>query len=458
MRKTPEVLKSEIIAQTRFFRVEQRDLRFANGTEVCYERLVGSSAGAVLIVPLLDDDTVLLIREYAAGVHRYELALPKGKIEANEPPLEAANREIMEEIGYGAHHLEHLTTLTIAPGYQSHATHIVLARDLYAERHEGDEPEEIDVVPWPLARLDELVSHPECSEARSIAALFLAREHLSKQNETPSMNDTTQALIEDPSRLLPQIIELATDAGERILKVYETDFDVTHKSDESPLTAADMAAHNAILAGLAILTPDLPVLSEESVNIPFEERKKWSTYWLVDPLDGTREFVKRNGEFTVNIALIHEHEPILGVIYTPVSGLTYYAARGHGAWKRIGDGPAERIHTRKKTPGRTVVAGSRSHRGDSLNAFLKNLGEYDIISMGSSLKSCLVAEGKADIYPRLGPTSEWDTGAAQCIVEEAGGRVIQLDGTPLRYNTKDSLLNPHFLVVGDPDYDWTRFL
>jgi len=178
MHKTPEVLKSEIIAQTRFFRVEQRDLRFANGTEVCYERLIGSTGGAVLIVPMLDDDTVLLIREYAAGVHRYELALPKGKIEADEPPLTAANREIMEEIGYGARHLEQLTTLTIAPGYQSHATHIVLARDLYEERREGDEPEEIEVVAWPLSRLDELLRHPECSEARSIAALFLAREHL----------------------------------------------------------------------------------------------------------------------------------------------------------------------------------------------------------------------------------------------------------------------------------------
>lgn len=272
------------------------------------------------------------------------------------------------------------------------------------------------------------------------------------------MKDTTQALVEDPGSLLPQIIDLATDAGHRILEIYQTDFDVTHKSDESPLTAADMAAHNAIVAGLAVVTPDLPVLSEESVDVPFEERRQWTTYWLVDPLDGTREFIKRNGEFTVNIALIHEHEPILGVIYTPVSGLTYYAARGTGAWKRIGDGRAEGIHTRKKTAGRTVIAGSRSHRGDSLNAFLDNLGEYDIVSMGSSLKSGLVAEGKADIYPRLGPTSEWDTAAAQSIVEEAGGRVIKLDGTPLRYNTKESLLNPHFLVVGDPDFDWRRFL
>lgn len=258
--------------------------------------------------------------------------------------------------------------------------------------------------------------------------------------------------------LLGPVIALAEDAGHRILEIYETDFDVTHKSDNSPLTEADMAAHNAIDAGLAILTPELPILSEESAHIPFSERSTWQRYWLVDPLDGTREFVKRNGEFTVNIALIDNHEPVLGVIYTPVSGVTYYAARGYGAYKKLPQGVPERIHTREKQPGRVMVAGSRSHSGDSLHAFLGRIGDYDIISMGSSLKSCLVAEGRADIYPRLGPTSEWDTAAAQCIVEEAGGRVTELDRTPLRYNTKDSLLNPHFLVSGDPNYDWTRFL
>ena len=181
MRKTPEVLNSEIIARTRFFRVEQRDLRFSNGTEVSYERLVGSSNGAVLIVPMLDADTVLMIREYAAGVHRYELALPKGKIENDETILDAANREIMEEVGHGARQLEHLTSLTIAPGYQSHCTHIVLARDLYEQRREGDEPEEIEVVPWRLSRINELLQHEDCTEARSIAALFMAREHLARR-------------------------------------------------------------------------------------------------------------------------------------------------------------------------------------------------------------------------------------------------------------------------------------
>ncbi len=177
-RKIPEVLGSSLIAQTRIFKVEQRELRFTNGVEVSYERLVGSSNGAVLIVPLLDDNTVLMIREYAAGVHRYELALPKGRIEADEELLDAANREIMEEVGYGARSLHHLTSLTVAPGYLGHQTHIVLARELYPERHTGDEPEEIEVVPWQLDRLPELLALEDCTEARSIAALFMVREHL----------------------------------------------------------------------------------------------------------------------------------------------------------------------------------------------------------------------------------------------------------------------------------------
>lgn len=181
MRKKPDVLHSKIIANTRLFRVEQRHLRFSNGVEVHYERLVGSAHGAVLVVPMLDADTVLLIREYAAGMHRYELALPKGRVEMGEPLLEAANREIMEETGYGARKLEHITSLTIAPGYQSHETHVVLAEDLFEQRREGDEPEEIEVVPWRLSQLPELLRHEECTEARSIAALFMIRERLAQR-------------------------------------------------------------------------------------------------------------------------------------------------------------------------------------------------------------------------------------------------------------------------------------
>ncbi len=265
------------------------------------------------------------------------------------------------------------------------------------------------------------------------------------------MSSTNKYTLED-------IIRLSVSAGHRIMEVYNTDFDVEQKSDNSPLTAADMAAHHTIVDGLNELTPDIPVLSEESAKIPFEERSQWQRYWLVDPLDGTREFVKRNGEFTVNIALIDNHESVLGVVYTPVSGELYYAERGAGAYKQLPDSEPTRINSRKKETQCTIVAGSRSHRGDSLTRFLKNIGEHEVIPMGSSLKSCLVAEGRADIYPRLGPTSEWDTAAAQCIVEEAGGLLTTTDMKPMRYNTKDSLLNPHFLVIGDPDFDWTRYL
>ncbi len=186
MRKKPQILNKETLARTRLFHIEQLDLRFANGVEARYERLHSSSRGAVLVVPLLNRETVLMIREYAAGVHRYELALPKGRIEAEESMLEAANRELMEEVGYGARELYHLTSLTLAPGYIGHVTHVVLARDLYAQRAQGDEPEEIEVVPWPLDALHELLGQEDCTEARSIAALYLAREWLQHNGEEPA--------------------------------------------------------------------------------------------------------------------------------------------------------------------------------------------------------------------------------------------------------------------------------
>ncbi|MGE0079978.1 MAG: ADP compounds hydrolase NudE [Thiohalomonadaceae bacterium] len=183
MREKPRILHTETLARTRLFHVQQVDLRFSNGVETRYERLVGSARGAVLIVPLLDDDTVLLIREYAAGLDRYELALPKGRIEDDESPLEAANRELKEEVGYGARSLVHLSSMSLAPGYLGHFTHAVLARDLYPERCEGDEPEEIEVVPWRLSRLNELIARPDFTEARSIAAMFLTRERLNHDQE-----------------------------------------------------------------------------------------------------------------------------------------------------------------------------------------------------------------------------------------------------------------------------------
>ena len=257
---------------------------------------------------------------------------------------------------------------------------------------------------------------------------------------------------------LNDVRQLAKQAGEKILEVYGTEFSVEDKEDKSPLTAADLASHNAIIAGLKALTPDIPVLSEEDAKIPFEERAARQTYWLIDPLDGTKEFIKRNGEFTVNIALIHDGEPVLGVVYVPVSGVTYAACEGQGAIKETPGEGEQAIHVRKLSDAPIAVVGSRSHQGDSLKAFLKKLGNHEIVSMGSSLKICLVAEGVADVYPRLGLTSEWDTAAAHCVVVQAGGSLTDLEMQPLRYNTKDSLLNPFFFVFGDDSRDWSAYL
>jgi 3'(2'), 5'-bisphosphate nucleotidase len=262
----------------------------------------------------------------------------------------------------------------------------------------------------------------------------------------------------NPCNYLDDARALAKQAGEQILQIYNTEFAVEEKDDKSPLTAADMASHTTIVAGLQRLTPGIPVLSEESASIPFAERSAWDSYWLIDPLDGTKEFIKRNGEFTVNIALIHAGVPVLGVVHVPVSGVTYAACEGQGAVKEVPGQGAQAIHVRKLGDGPVAVVGSRSHQGDSLKAFLAKLGDHEIVSMGSSLKICLVAEGAADVYPRLGPTSEWDTAAAHCVVNQAGGHLTDLEMRPLRYNTKDSLLNPFFLVFGDDSQDWSKYL
>jgi len=259
-------------------------------------------------------------------------------------------------------------------------------------------------------------------------------------------------------RQAQQVLDIAREAGHAILEVYQNDFAVQHKGDDSPLTAADLASHRVITQRLGELDADVPVLSEEGADIPFEQRRQWARYWLIDPLDGTREFVKRNGEFTVNIALIEEGRPVLGVVHVPVTGISYVGRVGDGAWKLDSDGNAEQIRVSARRQPTARVAGSRSHAGDSLKRFLDRLGDHEIVSMGSSLKLCLVAEGTADIYPRLGPTSEWDTAAAQAVVEAAGGRVTDTALQPLRYNTKASLLNPHFLVFGDCGENWERYL
>jgi 3'(2'), 5'-bisphosphate nucleotidase len=254
------------------------------------------------------------------------------------------------------------------------------------------------------------------------------------------------------------VIAIARQAGATIMDVYEgddrRDFGATTKIDNSPLTQADLRAHEVIVAGLQLLTPQWPVLSEESADVPFAVRSQWITYWLVDPLDGTKEFVSRNGEFTVNIALVHEHVPAFGVVYVPVVDTLYIGGVGRGAFKQVGGGGMQPI--RPTVPARMPprVVGSRSHRGEMLDAYLAKLGAHELVTMGSSLKFCLLAEGRADLYPRLGPTSEWDTAAAQAIVEGADGAVVTLDGSPLRYNTKADILNPHFFVYADRSRNW----
>jgi 3'(2'), 5'-bisphosphate nucleotidase len=258
--------------------------------------------------------------------------------------------------------------------------------------------------------------------------------------------------------LLDQVSAISQRAGHAIMDIYrqgiQVGFDVTHKADDSPLTQADLASHHIIVNGLAELTPGLPCLSEEDSTIDFATRAGWHEYWLIDPLDGTKEFIKRNGEFTVNIALIRNHEPVLGVVHIPVSGESFMGTEGLGARKIDEKGVASEIRVRKAGPGPLVVVGSRSHANPELENYLAALGDYELISMGSSLKFCVLAEGKADFYPRIGPTSEWDTAAAHAVVLAAGGKVVTLDGQALRYNLKDSLLNPEFLVIADDSKDY----
>jgi 3'(2'), 5'-bisphosphate nucleotidase len=269
-------------------------------------------------------------------------------------------------------------------------------------------------------------------------------------------------LREKLRKMLPCVIELARLAGEKILDIYETDFCVNQKKDDTPVTCADLAANDLIMLKLSELAPEIPVLSEESDEIPFFERRRWETYWLVDPLDGTKEFINKTGEFSVNIALIHRHYPVLGVIYSPVKKCSYYACKGHGAFHLDDNEQAQKLQVRTQCHNNIIVAGTRSPRSPAFKTFLDNLetsfNGYEIKLMGSSLKSCMVAEGSADIYARLGPTSEWDTAAAQCIVEESGGLITNTQMQVLSYNTKDSLLNPDFFVFGDQSIQWNQLL
>lgn len=264
-------------------------------------------------------------------------------------------------------------------------------------------------------------------------------------------------ILKEPGQFLAPVIALTKQAGRRILEIYRTDFRVDLKQDDTPLTQADLAAHDCLVHGLAELKPSRPVISEESALVPFGDRYHWETCWVIDPLDGTKEFIRRNDEFTVNVALIFQHHPVLGVVYAPALDLCYFAAEGCGAYKQSGTETPRPIRVKERRNGHLTVVGSRSHQTVPLMLYLSRLGEHELHPMGSSLKFCLVAEGLADLYPRIGPTSEWDTAAAHCIVNEAGGRVTDLRGEELRYNTRETFLNPSFLVFGDKRTDWARY-
>lgn len=265
-------------------------------------------------------------------------------------------------------------------------------------------------------------------------------------------------MTSDPNQLLLDVTELAREAGRAILEVYASSFSVTEKGDRSPLTEADLRSERLILAGLRRIAPEVPVLSEESTQVPYATRRHWSRLWVVDPLDGTKEFVQRNGEFTVNIALVDNHRPVLGIVHAPVLDRDYFACEGIGAFRSDAKAAGMPIRVAKRGSAPVRVVGSRSHRGSSLDAFLARIGPHEFVEVGSSLKLCLVADGQADVYPRLGPTSEWDTAAGQCVLEQAGGQVLRLDGEPLDYNAREEVLNPHFVGIADPDTDWLAMM
>ncbi len=263
--------------------------------------------------------------------------------------------------------------------------------------------------------------------------------------------------MEQLTELLSQMRDLASQAGEKIMRFYHNEASVTLKTDASPLTAADKASHEFLVRSLQTLLPDVTVISEESDGLTNCSINISKSFWLVDPLDGTKEFVKKTKEFTVNIALIEDRSPVLGVVHAPALNLTYYGGREFGAWRQAGAEPPTPISTKAVGPSQLGVVASKDHTGPLVSAMLARLTNPQLRSMGSSLKFCLVAEGKADIYLRDLPTMEWDTAAAQCIVEAAGGETYSLDGEPLRYG-KPGLKNPAIMTVGDTRLDWRRLI
>lgn len=250
--------------------------------------------------------------------------------------------------------------------------------------------------------------------------------------------------------LLSAVVELVRQAGAATLPYWRQEVAIEFKADASPVTAADLAAHRLLADGLVRLDAQIPVLSEEACEIPLDERSRWSRWWLVDPLDGTKEFIAGSEEFTVNVALIEAGRVVFGVVGVPARGLCFFGGAGLGAW-RLGEGDAQPIGVRITPPEAFTVVASRRHSSPAqerlLNGLAERFGDLSLASVGSSLKFCLLAEGSADCYPRLAPTSQWDTAAAQGVLEGAGGEVLDLHGRPLEYPARASFLNPHFLAL-----------
>ena len=247
-------------------------------------------------------------------------------------------------------------------------------------------------------------------------------------------------------QLISSTVEIAKEAGMVITEIYNSDFDYQLKEDLSPITAADNLSHNIITERLKTLTPKIPILSEENCNIAYKIRSQWTRYWLVDPLDGTKEFISKNGEFTVNIALIENNTPIFGVIDIPVTNETYWGSKANGSFCSDANKDVKQINVPKDNQNPIRIVASRSHPSNMLASLLEIIVDYEIIEIGSSIKFCLIASGQADCYPRFGPTSEWDTAAGEAIVESAGGQVVNTNGDSMNYNVKEDYLNPNFIV------------
>ena len=250
-------------------------------------------------------------------------------------------------------------------------------------------------------------------------------------------------------QLISSTVEITKEAGEAITEIYNSDFDYQLKKDLSPITAADNLSHNIITERLKILTPEIPILSEENCDIPYKIRSQWTQYWLVDPLDGTKEFIKQNGEFTVNIALIENNSPIFGIIHIPVTNETYWGSTINGSFYSNENSNVKEIRVSDNHQNPIRLVASRSHPSDMLASLLEKIVDYEIIEIGSSIKFCLIASGQADCYPRFGPTSEWDTAAGEAIARFAGGRIVTMNGNSIKYNLKGNYLNPNFIVSND---------